>query len=137
MVMNHDSWLITDHQEEEGATTRGKNGGGMGAAFLLNAFGADVKFEDKFDVEDEEIATGNQGDLERFFKHGSTGLDTLLTNGTPHPPQPPTPRLALLSLPHVLCIPIGRFIAWGRVWPCSPRATSFPSSSSSTIQRLW
>lgn len=80
MVMNHDSWLITDHQEEEGATTRGKNGGGMGAAFLLNAFGADVKFEDKFDVEDEEIATGNQGDLERFFKHGSTGLDTLLTN---------------------------------------------------------
>lgn len=79
MVMNHDSWLITD-QEEEGATTRGKNGGGMGAAFLLNAFGADIKFEDKFDVEDEEIATGNQGDLERFFKHGSTGLDTLLTN---------------------------------------------------------
>lgn len=53
----------------------------MGASFLLSTFGggADhIKSEDRF--EDEEIATGNQGDLGQFFKHGSTGLDTFLTN---------------------------------------------------------
>jgi hypothetical protein len=83
-MANHDNWLITD-QEEEGAAVTRKNGGGMmSASALVHAFGGgggDIKLEDRFD-EDEEIATGNQGDLEKFFKHGSTGLDTLLTNGT-------------------------------------------------------
>lgn len=132
MVMNHDSWLITD-QEEEGATTRGKNGGGMGAAFLLNAFGADIKFEDKFDVEDEEIATGNQGDLERFFKHGSTGLDTLLTNGT-SPTATSTPQLAVLYATARALHSDRPFHCVGRV-RLAHRVRRF--SSCSTTQRLW
>jgi len=87
-TLNHNIWLSLKRRESVQSDEE--------PSFLFNVGPDDSPMEQEEEsFEDEELAAGNQGDLERFFTRGRAGFDTSLTSGPPvvssSSPLPPPP----------------------------------------------